>query len=104
VSGEPTSELSADGDTLTVTLRGEVDLLVVSRLRDAFESALAGARTVVFDLTGVSFIDSSGLGLIATPLSVDREVIVRNPAPRIRMIIASVGFAEVVEFDPAEAP
>lgn len=105
MSNLSTSELASADGTLVVTLRGEVDLLVVSDLRPRFEAALAdGARTVVFDLGEVSFIDSSGLGLIAAPLSEDRTVVVRNATGPVRMVIHSVGFADVVSFDPAEGP
>jgi anti-sigma B factor antagonist len=43
-------------------LSGELDLATVSRVERAVDAALSGgARSLVLDLSGVSFIDSSGL-------------------------------------------
>jgi anti-sigma B factor antagonist len=46
--------------------RGEVDLLTVAHLRAHLDTALTtGPRAVVVDLRGVSFIDCTGIGLLA---------------------------------------
>ena len=48
-----------------ITLAGELDLYSASQLEDAIASALEeGARTVILDLLGVTFLDSSGLAVI----------------------------------------
>lgn len=53
-----------DGDSVTIALGGELDLATVDQAREALGSVPAGA-SVVLDLTGLTFIDSTGLGLIA---------------------------------------
>ncbi|MEA2152324.1 MAG: anti-sigma factor antagonist [Solirubrobacteraceae bacterium] len=51
-------------DTGCLTLSGELDLATVPRAQAAVDAALArGARTLILDLSAVSFIDSSGLRL-----------------------------------------
>ena len=53
-------------DTLTAELEGELDMLVADELRERLDAELAksAARKLVLDLSGVDFIDSSGLGVI----------------------------------------
>lgn len=50
-----------DGDTRRLRLRGELDLATVEKLRVAIEQCLGGSRHLVLDLSGLAFIDSSGL-------------------------------------------
>jgi anti-sigma B factor antagonist len=52
-------------DLVRVCPFGEVDLGTVDRIREQLENATAtGARHVVLDLRGVSFLDSTGLHLV----------------------------------------
>ncbi|MDP2871334.1 MAG: anti-sigma factor antagonist [Bacillota bacterium] len=53
-------------NTLLVSVAGELDLETAPRLRTLVDSELAqsGARNLLLDLAGVSFLDSSGLGAI----------------------------------------
>ena len=57
------------GDTATVvTVEGEVDLLTARQLMDALEQVWQErpeSTTVVIDLSGVTFLGSSGLGILA---------------------------------------
>jgi anti-sigma B factor antagonist len=48
-----------------VSVSGELDLYTSERLQDAIdEAASVGADTVLLDLSGVGFIDSTALGVI----------------------------------------
>ena len=48
-----------------VTVRGELDLFTAPRLHDALERGVElGGRHIVVDLTKVSFIDSTALGVL----------------------------------------
>jgi anti-sigma B factor antagonist len=52
-----------------VHVRGEVDIYTSSLLRERLvELVEAGARQVVVDLSGVDFLDSSGLGVLVGAL------------------------------------
>jgi anti-sigma B factor antagonist len=57
------------GDAATVvTVEGEVDLLTARQLMDALEQVWQerpDTATVVIDLSGVTFLGSSGLGILA---------------------------------------
>jgi len=54
------------GLALVVTLDGELDHLQVERLRGQIDAAYdkSPCKHIVFDMTHVSFMDSSGIGMI----------------------------------------
>ena len=55
-----------------VTIAGELDLATVPRVRAALaEEPVAGARGVVVDLSGVTFMDSTGISAL---LDLERDV------------------------------
>jgi anti-sigma B factor antagonist len=57
-------DTTSEADAGRLTLSGELDLATVPRVQQAVDAALArGARTLVVDLSALSFIDSSGLRL-----------------------------------------
>jgi len=61
-------------DRYVITVSGEVDLATSPDLDDAIIAALdSGAGSLVVDLTDVSFMDSSGLGVIVRGLKRCRE-------------------------------
>jgi anti-sigma B factor antagonist len=68
-----------------VTLRGELDLSTVSRVQDELERAESDApRTLVLDLSGLSFLDSTGLRCVVSANERAREegrrfVLIRGP-------------------------
>jgi anti-sigma B factor antagonist len=47
-----------------VSVSGEVDLATSPELRDALNAALEASTQVVIDLSQVSFLDSTGLGVL----------------------------------------
>ena len=61
-------------DRYLITVSGEVDLATSPDLDVAIIAAIdSGATSVVIDLTDVSFMDSSGLGVIVRALKRCRE-------------------------------
>ncbi|MEX0665717.1 MAG: STAS domain-containing protein [Acidimicrobiia bacterium] len=55
----------AGDDEWIVTVHGEIDVATSPRLRTELHDCLErGARTIVLDLEAMSFIDSSGLGVL----------------------------------------
>jgi anti-sigma B factor antagonist len=61
-------------DRFVITVSGEVDLASSPELDTAIIAAIeSGASSVVIDLTDVSFMDSSGLGVIVRGLKRCRE-------------------------------
>ena len=97
--------LDRTGDTATVFLRGEVDVLTVDQVRVALGDALAVApRELVVDLTDLTFIDSTGLGALIFGFQRARDGGVRfrltHPSPAVHQILMLSGILEVVELTP----
>ncbi|MEW6446561.1 MAG: anti-sigma factor antagonist [Bacillota bacterium] len=59
-------EIDSVGEVMVARLQGEIDLKVSDALREALDGALERlpVRHLVFDFECVSFIDSTGLGVI----------------------------------------
>ncbi len=59
-------DLSGKQKLLTVRLEGELDHYTTTNVRKALEKELVstGAINVAFDFSGVTFMDSSGIGMI----------------------------------------
>jgi anti-anti-sigma factor len=57
-------ESASESERGRLKLQGELDLASVTRVEQAVDAMLAeGVRTLVLDLGGISFVDSSGLRL-----------------------------------------
>lgn len=62
--GEPSTTTVRSGDTVTVVPRGDLDVATAGAFADVAVAALGALplRSVVVDLSGVDFVDSTGLG------------------------------------------
>ena len=96
------TSLDRDDDVVTVVLRGEVDVLNVGEVRIALGEALESRpRSIVVDLSGLSFIDSAGLGALTFGFQRARDSGIgfrlARPGPAVRQILVLSGLLEVVE-------
>lgn len=67
-------QLRRVGEWTVVSVEGELDLYSAPQLREAVTAAVQdGADHIVLDLTGVPFMDSSGLGVVVACLKRLRE-------------------------------
>ncbi len=65
---------SSDADgTRTLVVQGDVDGATVDQFREALARASSTSGNVVIDLSGVPFIDSSGLGALVRALRSAQE-------------------------------
>jgi anti-anti-sigma factor len=94
-------EIAEGGRLLLV--RGELCLSTVDRLREPLFAAIeAAAGNIVVDLTKCSFIDSSGLELLAlaswrlAAIDPRRELIVVSPRGSVRRILDLTGMDHIV--------
>ena len=67
-----TSKPTASGTMVIVT--GELDAHTAPQVREVVEAAITPSAQVVVDLTDVTFLDSTGLGVFVTALKHLREV------------------------------
>ena len=100
------------GSILSIHIRGEIDHHTSSAIRTGIDSTLFEKRPqrLILDLSGVSFMDSSGLGLIMGRYSVMKELggemTVWNPSPETRAILTLAGMDRLVkiEYPQGEEP
>ena len=82
------SRAEHDGWTV-VTVRGEMDLVSSPAVRHQVHDAVAdGRRSVVLDLSGVRFCDSSGVGVL-----IGARRLMRSCAGRLRVVLPEQGEA-----------
>lgn len=92
---------------LLVTLTGEVDYATAQDVRQAISAALDPHRvqTIVVDVSGVTFLDSIGVGTLVVASRICDEVgvrlTVRDPSPFIANLFTVLGVAEVLGVPPS---
>lgn len=90
---------SAEDDVQVVEAAGELDANSAARLRGALDEVFAaGHRSVVVDLEGITFIDSSGLSVLiyAYKQSTEREgrLTLRSPSATVVRLLDMTGQSE----------
>ena len=102
----PTVTLSDDG-VLTVAIDGEFDMAATFAIEPALEQALEtpGLRRLTLDLSGLTFIDSVGIGVViqfAADLEARGIAMGIVPGPRhVQRVFTTIGMADVLPFEPA---
>ena len=96
------------GDVVVLVVEGDVDLQSAPLLSAALADLETGSGDVVIDLSGVTFLDSSGLGAIVTAhhamAASDRRVLLVCTDARILKIIRLTRLDEVVPvFDSVDS-
>ena len=88
---------------MTANLRGELDHSVAAGVRAELDELILdpGVRRLVFDLNGLEFMDSSGIGLIIGRYKLmarrGGSVAVRSPGRRVDRIFQMSGLYQLVE-------
>ena len=89
---------------LTIALRGEIDHHSAVELREQIDQSViqSGAKLLVLDFSLVTFMDSSGIGLVMGRFRLmqenDGKVVLQNlPAP-IRKVMKLAGLDKLAEF------
>ena len=101
----PRAEFLCDtaGSILSIRVRGEIDHHTAASIRQGIDTTLFEKRPskLILDLSAVSFMDSSGLGLIMGRYSVMKELggemTVWNPSPETRAILTLAGMERLVK-------
>jgi anti-anti-sigma factor len=86
--------------TLTVTIRGELDIAGVAELQQAVGPRLEGSDRLVLELGGLSFADSSAIALWVRWSATVAEMELRNVKPLLSRVISSMGLAARWGVDP----
>ena len=90
------------GLVATIGVNGDVDMDTCDRLWTAIEQAFGnGAANVVLDLTGTTFMDSSGLGVIVRAGSRygTDAITIRHPSRQIEKVFEMFDYLDPATFD-----
>jgi anti-sigma B factor antagonist len=87
---------------IVVRLRGELDCTNVAEVEDKLSARLDPKRSVslVFEVAGLSFVDSSGLAAMLRAAAKAGTVVLREPSPVLREVVAATGLDQVLRCEP----
>ena len=97
-----------DSAALYVRLCGEIDHHCAASLREGIDTAIYAhqPRTLVLDFSDVSFMDSSGIGLIMGRYRIlhplGGEIILQSPAPHICRVLRLAGMERLAVIRTAQ--
>ena len=109
MSGQPSkpgrlevASAASDG-TVTVTLRGELDLASVGALQERLTAVEQDAPSlIVLDLSDLSFIDSSGLRVLlladGRAREDDRELVLTHSSDAVQRVFEMTGTHDLLHF------
>jgi anti-sigma B factor antagonist len=94
-------EVSTGADGVpVVALRGELDFATAPVADASIAPLLADQPArVVFDLTGVTFLDSSGIAVLVRSAHQAGTVAIRNPSTVVRRVIECTGLEETLHIE-----
>lgn len=90
-----------------IRARGEIDMSSVERLRRPLLAARAAGLATLVDLSGVGFMDSSGLHLMlgaALDAAQDGWSLSFRPSPQVMRVLEVSGTTGVVRLDSGDGP
>lgn len=101
-----------EGDTMIVELNGEIDHHGIREVRESIDAQIdtAPPRTLALDMRGVSFMDSSGIGLVMGRYKIMSRyggtVTILNPSPNIGRVLRLAGMDRLakIEFNTERTP
>ncbi|MGH3254787.1 MAG: STAS domain-containing protein [Streptosporangiaceae bacterium] len=91
-------DVREENGTTVIWLSGDLDLTSVKQVRAAINAALGShPRSVILDASGLEYMDSSGVALMARAAQMAQEVQVRNPTPIVRRLLELTGLGEILQ-------
>lgn len=90
-----------DQGAVVVRIIGEIDISNVDDARELVDPVTdLGAEQVVFDLSDLSFIDSSGLALLLSVADKVPSVLLKGPSRSVTRIIEVTGLQQRLPIEP----
>jgi anti-sigma B factor antagonist len=95
------------GRRAVLSVAGEVDLCTAAVLGEAIDSAAGRAFEIWLDLSGTTFMDSTGIHAIATArvrlADANRRLVVICPPGPVLRVIALTGLDQLLEIHPTRS-
>lgn len=87
-------QLAEESGCPVFKITGELDVSNVGSIRSAIEATVGrGIDRIVFDLSALDFMDSSGLAMLLAMTGRAGRVEIRDPQPLIRRVIELTGLS-----------
>ena len=108
IKSEGTLTHSISEHRMTIRLSGEIDHHSAQSLRAAADELIYLHRplSLVLDLSGIEFMDSSGLGFImgryALLKKLGGEIVLLDPNERVEKIISLAGLERIISIERTE--
>ena len=84
-----------------IAVSGELDMSNASRLEEAVDAAVAaGPEKLVFDLSGLRFMDSAGIAVLLRAAGKVAAIELREPSPPVRRVLELTGLESVLSVGP----
>ena len=84
-----------------LALAGELDSSNVEQLEAAVASIMKQTpERVVFDLSGLRFMDSAGISVLVRLAAEVQTVEIRDPSPIVRRVIEITGLTSILQVEP----
>jgi anti-anti-sigma factor len=81
-----------------VTVAGQLDISNADTLDAAVATAVAAhPQKLIFDLSGLEFMDSAGIAVLIRATSDVEAVRLRNPSPIVRRLIEVTGLSGILQ-------
>jgi len=96
-----TTSVTAEESYIVVTLAGEVDVTTAQQMRDVLMSQAAqGTPRLIVDLSGLGFMDSSGVRVLLTVRGAleasGRTLALASPQPVVARMLSLVGADQLI--------
>jgi anti-sigma B factor antagonist len=96
-----TISVAGDATAPVISVDGELDLSNVDRLGAAIsESIQADTNNVTLDVSGLRFMDSSGIALLVRTQARVGSLTLRQPSAIIRRLVEATGLADILRLEP----
>jgi len=90
-----------DSGSLHVKVEGELDMANVPAVETQIAAFLETApQRAVFDMSGVTFMDSSGIAMLLRTAEKVTVVEVHNPSSSVRLVLRATGLSDVLHVSP----
>ena len=96
-------KIQSEDKSVTAFLSGEIDHHIAASIRSDIDYAVrdSGARELILDFSGVTFMDSSGIGLVMGRYKLMSEmsgkIIIQDPPPSIKKVMKLSGIDRLAE-------
>lgn len=98
------SRSAGEDGSIVLAVRGELDVSSAADVRPEVTAAVAESPTrIVFDLSGLHFMDSSGLAILLVAAK-SVPVSLRHPSPAIVRLVELTGLSGVLPIEEGASP